>query len=738
MSNDYLSIPGATLVWPMRNTKVSVYRVNTNGSYTLIGTSSSSSFSIVQYSGLRMKYAISSDSESGYSNVVERYLPLTCDISRLHGSEYLAAAMEGTMTGKDIKTILHTYCDAFASPVFSVAVSDTTKLVDTFTKAYDSTLPVTVVLCKDGNAIDIPASYIQNGELIYFAGSPGAILTYNILDDVSVPNDSTTRVSYYPDSNLVVQNIPGSTTIVVQIDGDEQGVTIAGVNYRLHSSGVMIPFGPNGLMISLVGIGSWVSMTANSCTFSVSGTDAWLTGLNSSTGTLTVPASFTMSGVIYNVLGISETLTNAAFLTNLIFDARSTFTTIPVAAFTGCTNLSSIRLPPGITTIESGAFDGLSNLRTITNLSVIPLTTIGANAFRNCSNLTGTLPSTLTSIGSAAFFGAGGAGGGIVVPSLNLQVLGPSAFVNCGMSGSFDLSRNSTLTTILDGTFTNSTLSSFTISPSITTLNGSGVFNDLPRFTTLFLDVSNVSYLTSAPINCPSFNTIIFHTTSTITTIPTSFKDIMGTTVQYVTLPDSATSIASSAFQNCTSLFSVDLSPMSHLATIGDSAFNGCIRLTSLSLPCSVTDISNNAFLHCSGEMSILFAGLPPVLTASGSLNTASTMVGFYPPTLENQWLPWMSGGLFRNLHMRPSQIRIATRNFVSPLHRFNVMSPSMNTPLSKKALRAGSFPSSTMRTKALAGREMVRSQQSGTKKNSGTYDIHAAKDAGKIYIQHS
>jgi len=57
---------------------------------------------------------------------------------------------------------------------------------------------------------------------------------------------------------------------------------------------------------------------------------------------------------------------------------------------------------------------------------------------------------------------------------------------------------------------------------------------------------------------------------------------------------------------------------------------------------------------------------------------------------------------------------------------------------LSKKELRAGSFPSSEMRTKALAGREMIRSYQSGDKRISGTYDIHAALDAGKIYIRNN
>ena len=56
--------------------------------------------------------------------------------------------------------------------------------------------------------------------------------------------------------------------------------------------------------------------------------------------------------------------------------------------------------------------------------------------------------------------------------------------------------------------------------------------------------------------------------------------------------------------------------------------------------------------------------------------------------------------------------------------------------PLSKKALRANIFPDAAMRTRAMAGREIVRSRQSDTKKTSSTYNIITMITAGRIYIQ--
>ncbi|HFG1538194.1 TPA: leucine-rich repeat protein, partial [Flavobacterium psychrophilum] len=70
-----------------------------------------------------------------------------------------------------------------------------------------------------------------------------------------------------------------------------------------------------------------------------------------------------------------------------------------------------------------------------------------------------------------------------------------------------------------------------------------------------------------------------------------------------VTIPNSATSIGRYAFVGCSGLISVTI-PNS-VTTIGDEAFADCSGLTSVTIPNSVTDIENSAFVSCSGLTSV-------------------------------------------------------------------------------------------------------------------------------------
>ena len=73
-------------------------------------------------------------------------------------------------------------------------------------------------------------------------------------------------------------------------------------------------------------------------------------------------------------------------------------------AFRGCSSLSSITLPEGITSIGVRAFYGCTSLSSIT----LPegITSIGRGAFHGCSSLSSiTLPEGITSIGGEAFYG---------------------------------------------------------------------------------------------------------------------------------------------------------------------------------------------------------------------------------------------------------------------------------------------------------------------------------------------
>ena len=73
-------------------------------------------------------------------------------------------------------------------------------------------------------------------------------------------------------------------------------------------------------------------------------------------------------------------------------------------AFEGCSGLTSLTLPAGITEISSGAFWGCSGLTSL-NLPA-GITKIGDGAFNGCSGLKSlTLPAGITEISSGAFYG---------------------------------------------------------------------------------------------------------------------------------------------------------------------------------------------------------------------------------------------------------------------------------------------------------------------------------------------
>ena len=71
-------------------------------------------------------------------------------------------------------------------------------------------------------------------------------------------------------------------------------------------------------------------------------------------------------------------------------------------AFRDCSSLTSVTIPEGVTSIENCAFWGCSSLTSVT----IPgsVTSIGGRVFSDCSSLTSvTIPEGVTSIGDGAF-----------------------------------------------------------------------------------------------------------------------------------------------------------------------------------------------------------------------------------------------------------------------------------------------------------------------------------------------
>ena len=133
---------------------------------------------------------------------------------------------------------------------------------------------------------------------------------------------------------------------------------------------------------------------------------------------LTLPAGITEIG--------DEAFEYCSGLTSLTLPAG--ITEIGSSAFFGCSGLTSLTLPAGITSIGDDAFYGCSGLTSIT----IPngVTQIDKNAFRDCTGLTSlTLPANIKRIGESAFYGCSGLTS-LTIPD-GVTKIGKYAFSNC-------------------------------------------------------------------------------------------------------------------------------------------------------------------------------------------------------------------------------------------------------------------------------------------------------------------
>ena len=273
------------------------------------------------------------------------------------------------------------------------------------------------------------------------------------------------------------------------------------------------------------------------------------------------------------------------------------------SAFRYCTSLESITIPNGVISIGDSAFDNCTSLASIT----IPnsVTSIGYKAFWGCTSLTSiTIPESVTSIGSYAFSGC----------SIKEATV-PARFI--------DNIRNSYLETLVitsgdsigeKALFNCKSLKNVTLPNSVTSI-GSSAFEGCTSLTGIKIPKSVTSIGYYAFYNCISLTKIYFNAEAMADLNYDSYVFYNAGNAEggiEVTVGKEVSRIPACLFRSHDSSYSPKITSVSFkksgvCKSIGVSAFERCIYLTSITIPKSVTTMGNYAFSGCTRLKEINF-----------------------------------------------------------------------------------------------------------------------------------
>ena len=315
-------------------------------------------------------------------------------------------------------------------------------------------------------------------------------------------------------------------------------------------------------------------------------------------------------------------------------------TSIGDAAFLGCSDLHSVKIPNSVTSIGMRAFSECTGLTSI----IVESGNTKYDSRDNCNAIIETatntlvvgfnntiIPNSVTSIGDFAFLGCSGLTS-VTIPN-SVTSIGEWAFSDC--SGLTSVTIGNSVTSIGEWAFDGcSSLASIICEATSVPSIEYDVFADVPQSeATLYVPNSALEdYMTTAPWS--DFGTIIAidgendisgscgEKINYSLNLVTGVLSITGTgamadyssdssapwysynsDIKTVNIADGVTSIGSYAFSGCSGLTSVTIG--NSVKSIGIYAFSDCTRLPYITIPNSVTSIGGRTFSGCTSLISV-------------------------------------------------------------------------------------------------------------------------------------
>lgn len=279
-------------------------------------------------------------------------------------------------------------------------------------------------------------------------------------------------------------------------------------------------------------------------------------------------------------------------------------TTIGGYAFNNCTALESINIPASVSTIDIGAFRGCTSLKEIT----LPegITKLSIDVFRDCTSLTSlAIPDSVTYLGDYALSGCTGITS--INISANVSRLNGTVLMGCDNLTDISMSEDNTVYALVDGVIYTKDLTA--IAACFNMVSGEFV---VPEYTT---EIGEYAFA-----GCTRLTSVVLH--------------------------DRVDSIKDYAFMDCSSLSKINMPVVlyydipwylysntsfagcSELKTAGPigggyniefdwndviprNALNGIESLREITVPESINEIKDFAFINCPNLEKVTFLGNP-------------------------------------------------------------------------------------------------------------------------------